>query len=152
MKFSENWVVKCPPCPPSSDVTAVKHISPTFSEFLCISNYGHFVRKTVSVPFVMNTTALHKNLAPCSCTILYGKSSLCCPIIITTRKGPCQLLRRGCVPRSYQGSTPGIKPRSQGVIPRRFKRKKNFVTDGRTDERTNEVWTDRHVGRNIDLD
>ena len=39
---------------------------------------------------------------------------------------------------------PGVEPRSQGVIPRRFKRKKNFVTDaGRTD---------RRVGRNSDVD
>ena len=44
------------------------------------------------------------------------------------------------MPRGYPGSTPGVDPRSQGVIPRRFKRKKNFVTvvctkDGRTDRR-----------------
>ena len=30
-----------------------------------------------------------------------------------------------------------IDPRSQGVIPRRFKRKKNFVTNGRTEEQKN---------------
>ena len=55
------------------------------------------------------------------------------------------------MPGGYPGSTPGIDPRSQGVIPRRFKRKKNFVTDGRTHERTN-VWTDRRDGRNSVLD
>ena len=55
------------------------------------------------------------------------------------------------MPRGYPGSTPGVDPRSQGVIPRRFKRKKNFVTDGRTDEWT-DGWTDRRVGRNSDLD
>ena len=57
--------------------------------------------------------------------------------IFTTRKGPlgpCYLLRRGCMPRSNPGSTPGIDPRSQGVIPRQFKRKKFLRwTDGRTD-------------------
>ena len=42
------------------------------------------------------------------------------------------------MPRGYPGSTPGVDPRSQGVIPRRFKRKKIFVadagwTDGQTD-------------------
>ena len=42
------------------------------------------------------------------------------------------------MPGGYPGSTPGIDPRSQGVIPRRFKRKKNFVTDERTNERTDE--------------
>ena len=36
--------------------------------------------------------------------------------------------------RGYPGSTPGVDPRSQGVIPRRFKRKKNFVTDGQTSD------------------
>ena len=51
------------------------------------------------------------------------------------------------MPRGYPGLTPGVDPRSQGMIPRRFKRKKNFVTNGRTDG-----WTDRHVGRNSDLD
>ena len=50
--------------------------------------------------------------------------------------------------RSYPGSTPGIDPRSQGVIPKRFKRKKNFVTN----ERKNEDWTDRRDGGNSDLD
>ena len=29
-------------------------------------------------------------------------------------------------PGGYPGSTPGVDPRSQGVIPRRFKRKKNL--------------------------
>ena len=48
------------------------------------------------------------------------------------------------MPRVYPGSTPVVDPRSQGVIPRRFKRKKNFVTpDG---------WTDRRVGQNSDVD
>ena len=55
------------------------------------------------------------------------------------------------MPRSYPGSTPGIAPWSKGVIPRRFKRKKNFVTYVRTDERT-ETWTDRRDGRNSYLD
>ena len=53
------------------------------------------------------------------------------------------------------GSTPGFNPRGQDVIPRRFKRKKIFVTNGRTNERTNgrtNRWTDRRVGRNRDLD
>ena len=36
------------------------------------------------------------------------------------------------MPRGYPGSTLGVDPRSQGVIPRRFKRKKIFVTDGQT--------------------
>ena len=52
------------------------------------------------------------------------------------------------MPWSYPGSTPGIDPRSQGVIPRRFKRKKNFVTN----EQTNDGRTDRHDGGNSDLD
>ena len=51
------------------------------------------------------------------------------------------------MPRSYPGSTPGIDPRSQGVIPRRFKRKNFFVTNERTNGRT-----DRLDGRNSDLD
>ena len=55
------------------------------------------------------------------------------------------------MPRGYPGSTPGADPRSQGVISRRFKRKKNFVTNERTNERT-DGWTDRRVGRNSDLD
>ncbi len=37
------------------------------------------------------------------------------------------------MPRGYPGSTPGADPRGQGVIPRRFKQKKIFVTDARTD-------------------
>ena len=49
------------------------------------------------------------------------------------------------MPRSYPGSTPGIDPRSQGAIPRRFKQKKNC--DGLTDERM-----DRCVSQNSDLD
>ena len=55
------------------------------------------------------------------------------------------------MPRGYPGSTPGVDPRSQGVIPRRFKQKKNFVTDARMHGRTN-PWTDRRVGRNSYLD
>ena len=47
----------------------------------------------------------------------------------------------------YPGSTPGVDPRSQGAIPRRFKRKKFFVTYART-----YTWTDRRDGRNSDLD
>ena len=37
------------------------------------------------------------------------------------------------------------------MIPRRFKRKKIFVTDGQTNERT-DGRTDRRDGRNSDLD
>ena len=55
------------------------------------------------------------------------------------------------MPRGYPGSTPGVDPRSQGVIPRRFKQNKIFVTYERTDGRT-DGWTDRRVGRNSDLD
>ena len=55
------------------------------------------------------------------------------------------------VPRSYPGSTLGIDPRSQGMVPRRFKQKNNFVTDARTHARTN-TWTDRRDGRNSYLD
>ena len=52
------------------------------------------------------------------------------------------------MPRGYPGSTPGVDPGSQGVIPRRFKRKKIFVTDeGRTDG-----WTHRREGGNSGLD
>ena len=47
-----------------------------------------------------------------------------------------------------RGSTPGVDPGSQGVIPRRVKRKKIFVTHAR---RTH-GWTDRRVGRNSDVD
>ncbi len=39
---------------------------------------------------------------------------------------------------------PGVDPRSQGVIPRRFKRKQYFVMPDRQ--------TDNHVGRNSDVD
>ena len=53
------------------------------------------------------------------------------------------------MPRGYPGSTPGVDSRSQGVISRRFKQKKIFVTDGMTDERN---WTDRRVGQNSYLD
>ena len=52
------------------------------------------------------------------------------------------------MPRGYPGSTPAVDPRSQGMIPRRFKRKKIFVTDGhRTDGRT-----DRRDSRNSYVD
>ena len=40
------------------------------------------------------------------------------------------------------GVSPGVDPRSQGVILRRFKQKKNFVTDGRTHARTSDGQTD----------
>ena len=40
------------------------------------------------------------------------------------------------VPGVNPGGHPGGHPGGQGVIPRRFKRKKFFVTDGRTDGRT----------------
>ena len=48
---------------------------------------------------------------------------------------------------AHPGSTSGINLGGQGVIPRRFKRKKNFVTNELTDGRT-----DRRVGQNSDLD
>ena len=54
-------------------------------------------------------------------------------------------------PGATRGQPPGVDRISQGVIPRRFKRKKNFVTNGRTDERTH-GRTDRRDGRNSDLD
>ena len=47
----------------------------------------------------------------------------------------------------YSGSTQGVNARSQGVIPRRFKRKKIFVTNERTDG-----WTDRRDSRNSVVD
>ena len=47
------------------------------------------------------------------------------------------------------GVNPGGQPRGQGVIPRRFKRKKNFVTDG---HRTPDAWTDRRDSRNSYVD
>ena len=52
-------------------------------------------------------------------------------------------------PRGYPGSTPGVDPRSQGMIPKRFKRKKIFVTEtgNRTDGRT-----DRRDSRNSYVD
>ena len=53
------------------------------------------------------------------------------------------------MPLGYPGSTPGVDPRSQGVIPRRFKRKKIFVTDK---GRTHEAWTDKCDGGNSDVD
>ena len=34
------------------------------------------------------------------------------------------------MPLGYPGSTPEVDPGGQGVIPRRFKRKKIFVTPG----------------------
>ena len=54
------------------------------------------------------------------------------------------------MPRSYPGSTPGVDPRSQGVIPRRFKRKKKFVTEYGV--RTEDIWTHRRDGGNSGLD
>ena len=53
------------------------------------------------------------------------------------------------MPRGYTGSTPGVNPKSQGEITRRFKRKKIFVTEtgNRTDGRT-----DRRDSRNSDVD
>ena len=47
------------------------------------------------------------------------------------------------------GVNPGVDPRSQGMIPRRFKRKKIFVTE---DARRTDGWTDRRDGRNSGLD
>ena len=58
---------------------------------------------------------------------------------------PPEGLRAPGVPRV----NPRVDPRSQGVIPRRFKRKKIFVTDRR---HTTDGWTDRRDGRNRDLD
>ena len=55
------------------------------------------------------------------------------------------------MPRGYSGLTPGVDPRSQGMIPRRFKQKKIFVTNGRKDGRK-DGWTDRRVGQNSALD
>ena len=57
------------------------------------------------------------------------------------------------MPRGYPGSTRVVDPRSQGVIPRRFKRKKFFVTDGRKPEtgRT-DGRTDRRDSRNSYVD
>ena len=57
------------------------------------------------------------------------------------------------MPRGYPGSTPGVDPGGQGVIPRRFKRKKIFVTrDTGTPGHRDTGWTDRRAGRNSDLD
>ena len=50
--------------------------------------------------------------------------------------GTVQLLRRGLVPGAHPGSASGINPGGQGMIPRRFKRKKNFVTHEHTDGQT----------------
>ena len=47
------------------------------------------------------------------------------------------------------GATRG-QPRGQGVIPRRFKRKKIFVTH--TEHRTPNGWTHRREGGNSDVD
>ena len=55
------------------------------------------------------------------------------------------------MPGTHPGSTSGIDSGGQGVIPRQFKRKKNFVTNERTDGRTN-GWTDRRGSRNSYLD
>ena len=54
------------------------------------------------------------------------------------------------MPRGYPGSTPGVDPRSQRVIPRQFKRKKFFVTDERTPD--TKAWTDRRDSRNSYVD
>ena len=45
------------------------------------------------------------------------------------------------MPRGYPGSTPGVDPRSQGVILRRLKQKKicDRQTDARTDGRTDRL-------------
>ena len=51
------------------------------------------------------------------------------------------------VTRAHPGSTLGVNPGGQGVIPRQFKQKKIFVTDGRTDG-----WTDRRDDENGDID
>ena len=57
------------------------------------------------------------------------------------------------MPQRYPGSTPGVDPRSQGVIPRRFNRKKNFVTERRKDgHRTPHGQTDRCDSRNSYVD
>ena len=52
------------------------------------------------------------------------------------------------MPQTYPGSTPRVDLRSQGVIPRRFKRKNFFVTH----RRTKDGWTDRHEGGNSYVD
>ena len=62
--------------------------------------------------------------------------------LVKTRKCPLRM-----VLGAHPGSTLGVNPGGQGVIPRRFKRKKIFVTDVRTN-----AWTDRHDGRNSGLD
>ena len=59
------------------------------------------------------------------------------------------------MPRSYLGSTPEVDPRSLGVIPRRFKRKKDFVTEGhRTPDRrdSRNSYVDFLEFTNIDRD
>ena len=58
------------------------------------------------------------------------------------------------MPRGYPGSTPVVNPRSQGVIPKRFKRKKIFVTEtGRKpDGRKPNGRTDRRDSRNSYVD
>ena len=53
------------------------------------------------------------------------------------------------MPRGYPGSTPGVDPGSQGVIPRRFKRKKFFVTNVVV---VGGAWTHRREGGNSGLD
>ena len=50
------------------------------------------------------------------------------------------------------GVNPGVDPRSQGVIPRRFKRKKNFVTEYGSTYGSTYAWTDRRDGGNSGLD
>ena len=56
------------------------------------------------------------------------------------------------MPRGYPGSTPGINPRCQGVIPRRFKQKKKIVTEYVRTHALTHGWTDRRDGRTSDLD
>ncbi len=51
------------------------------------------------------------------------------------------------MPRGYPGSTLGVDPGGQGVIPRWFKRKKNFC-----DELTNIGRTDRLDNKYSDLE
>ena len=75
-------------------------------------------------------------------------------VLLLTRKGPLRghILAPPEVLRALRlpGVNPGVNLRSQGVIPRRFKRKKNC--DGQTNGRTHETWTDRRVGQNSYLD
>ena len=56
------------------------------------------------------------------------------------------------MPGVHLGSASGIDPGGQGVIPRRFKRKKIFVTD--TARTPDEGWMHRRDSRNsyVDVD